>query len=323
MGEMKRRNPGCVASARQRPRRSFGGGTLTTILVLRSLLITGAGSPRRLTADTDLPFPVVVRAIDPRTLEVAIPGMGFQHVRVIGIDATGPSVPGQDTGCRVDEAKRFIQTRVPGGSPVLLVADPTQPDRDTDGRMLRHLIVETDPNAALVPDAVPDPMVRAPMNLGYLLVAGGYARVRELPNPSIYSPQLRVAEDNARAEESGIWSPSACGGSLRSDGTPLKPDDSAGIDPTILLPLTVPELELPPAVRAILGHNPAIDALLAPGRAAVATTIAAANSSMATTSAVLTAIPTIAASHGGSAQSEPPAPLTPPPLPVPTPDHSE
>lgn len=81
-------------------------------------------------------------------------------------------------------------------------------------------------------------MVRAPMNIEYLLVAGGHARVRELPNPSIYNLQLRVAKDNARAETSGIWSPDSRGASFIPDGTTLKPDDSARIDPTILLPLT-------------------------------------------------------------------------------------
>ncbi|MCX5984914.1 MAG: hypothetical protein NTX54_00110 [Chloroflexi bacterium] len=95
------------------------------------------------------------------------------------------------------------------------------------------------------------------------------------------------------------------------DGTTLKPDDSARIDPTILLPLTFSELELAPAVPALFGDNLAIDASLAPGRAAVATL------------AALTAIPAIAASHAGSGQSEPLAPLTPPPLPAPTPDPSD
>ncbi|MSQ43084.1 MAG: hypothetical protein EXR45_02580 [Chloroflexi bacterium] len=184
-------------------------------------------------------------------------------------------------------------------------------------------MIETGPNTPLIPGAIPNPMVRAPMDLGYLPVAGGYARVRPLPNPSMDTPQLRVAEDNAHAEENGFWSPDACRGSLGADGTSMQPGGAAGMDPTVHLPLTVPALELPPAIRAILGDNPAIDASLAPGRAAVATTIAAANSSMATTFAVLSAIPTIAASRDGSGRPDPPPTLTPLPIPVPTPDPSE
>lgn len=318
--DAKGRHPGWARSATKHRPRLSRGYTLTAIAVLTSLLLTGRASPLLTNADTHFPFPVAIRAIDPRTVEVAIPGVGIEQVRLIGVDLAGPFVAGQDTGCLTDEAKRFIQTRMPSGAPLVLVADPTQPARDTDGRLLRHVIIETDPNAPLLAESVPDPTVRALMNLGYLLVAGGYARVRSLPNPSIYTPQLRVAEDNARAEGSGIWSPAACGGLLTTDGTSLNPDSSAGIDPTGLLPFTAPELELPPAVRVILGDNPAFDAALAPGRAAVATAVAAANSQMETTFAILTAIPRIAATNGGSGHSQPLATLTPPPLPVPTPD---
>lgn len=88
-------------------------------------------------AHTDTPFPVAIRAIDPSTAEVAVPGAGIERVRLIGTDTAGPVVPGQETGCMFDEAKRFIRTRVPGGSPVLWVANPTQPDRDADGWLLR------------------------------------------------------------------------------------------------------------------------------------------------------------------------------------------
>ncbi len=161
------------------PRPSFSVGTLTAIFIVTSALMVGRVQPRLSTADSNLPLPVAIRAIDPRAVEVPIPGSGLQQVRMVGIDAARPEVQSQDTGCVADEAKRFIQTRVPGGSPVVLIADPTHPDRDTDGRLLRHLIIDTDPNAPPVPDAVPNPMVRAPVNLGYLLVAGGYARVRE------------------------------------------------------------------------------------------------------------------------------------------------
>ncbi len=323
MTDVKWWNPRWVASARKGPPRTSYCDIVTAILVLSSLLIAGRGTPRTSTADTDFPFTVAMRVIDSTTVDVAIPGVGIEQVRMIGIDPVGPVSSGQDTGCLVDEAKRFIQTRMPAGSPLLLVADPTQPDRDTDGRLLRHVIIDTDPNAAIVPDAVPNPMVRAPMSLAYLLVSGGYARVRALPNPSIFTPQLRVAEDNARAEGAGVWSPGGCGSSLTADGITVNPDEQPAIDPKVLLPITVPDFELPPAVRAILGDSPAIGAALAPGRAAVATTIAAANSSMATTFALLTAIPTIAATRGESGQAEPLTTVTPPPLRLPTPDPPE
>lgn len=323
MRDVKWWNPSWVGSAGNRPSRPFHRGLLTAILVLTILLIAGSHSTRRSTADTDLPFFVAMRAIDPTTVEVAFPGGGFEQVRMIGIDPVGPVLPGQDTGCLAGEAKRFIQTRLPPGSPLVLVADPTQPDRDTDRRLLRHVIIYTDPNAPVVPDAVPNPMVRAPMNLAYLLVSGGLAQVRALPNPSIYTPQLRVAQETAREEGTGVWSPTVCGSSPAPDGHGMNPDEQAVTDPRVLLPITVPELELPPAVRALLGDSPAIDAALGPGRAAVATTIAAANSSMATTFAVLTAIPTIAATRGEPGQARPIATVTPPPIPLPTPEPPE
>ncbi|NBX47918.1 MAG: hypothetical protein EBT22_12220, partial [Chloroflexi bacterium] len=213
MADVKWWNPGWVASARKRPPRPTRSDILTGIVVLSTLLIAGRDTPRKSTADTDFPFPVAMRVTDSTTVEVAIPGVGIEQVRMIGIDPVKPVSPGQDTGCLVD-------------------------------------------------DAVPDPMVRAPMSLAYLLVSGGYARVRALPNPSIYTPQLRVAEDNARAEGAGVWSPGGCGSSLTADGITAHPDGQAAIDPQVLLPITVPDLELPPAVRAILGDSPAIGSAL-------------------------------------------------------------
>ena len=165
MADVKWWSPRWVASARKRPPRPTRYDILTAFVVLSSLMVAGSGTPRKSTADTDFPFPVAMRVIDSTTVDVAIPGVGIEQVRMIGIDPVGPVSPGQDTGCLFDEAKRFIQTRMPAGSPLVLVADPTQPDRDTDWRLLRHVIIDTDPNAPIVPDAVPDPMVRAPMNL--------------------------------------------------------------------------------------------------------------------------------------------------------------
>ncbi|MCX5984913.1 MAG: hypothetical protein NTX54_00105 [Chloroflexi bacterium] len=118
MTDVKLRPDRHISPAGHRPRPSFSVGTRTTIVILTILLIVGRGSLRNSTADTDLPFPVAIRAIDQRTVEVAIPGIGLQQVRMIGIDAARPEVQRQDTGCVADEAKRFIQTRVPGGSPV-------------------------------------------------------------------------------------------------------------------------------------------------------------------------------------------------------------
>ena len=279
-------------------------GTVAAMLGVASVM---AAPP----AQSEVGWPVAVRAIDARTIRVAMPGAGIEDVRVIGVEVPDAPRPGAPDVCHGQEATTFVRTRIPGGKPLVLVADPLAGDRDDAGRLLRHVIFEADPNDPLSPEAPMVGGITAPLGLAQLLVEGGHGRAASVP--SLYEVQLRMLEADAREAGRGLWSPSTCDGRVESSD----PTVSAERGP---VDLSVPALELPPAIRAILGTQPGMNDALKPGQAALATTIAVSANSMATTVAIMTAIPTIAANYETPRTSSRPTPVPGPrPLPAPQP----
>jgi micrococcal nuclease len=252
---------------------------------------------------------VAIRAIDARTITVAMPGAGLEEVRVIGVEVPSAPSPGVPNVCHGTEATTFVRTRIPGGKPLVLVADPLAGDRDDAGRLLRHVIIEADPNDPLTPEAPEAGGMTAPLGLAQMLVEGGHGRAAAVP--SLYEVQLRMLEASAREAGRGLWSPVTCDGRVES-GDPAVAADPGPVD------VAVPTLELPPAIRAIFGNQPGVADAFKPGQAAIAAVIAASADSMATTVAIMTAIPTIAASYDTPRTSSRPTPV-PGPLPLPTP----
>ena len=262
-------------------------------------------------AQSDVPWPIAVRAIDARTISVAMPGAGLEEVRVIGIEVPDAPRPGAPDVCHGREATTFVRTRIPGGTKLVLVADPIVGDRDEAGRLLRHVIIDADPNDPLTPEAPAGGGITAPLGLAQMVLEGGYGRAS--PAASLYEIQLRLLEADAREAGRGLWSPSTCDGRVESSD----PTVSAERGP---VDLSVPALELPPAIRAILRNQPGMNDALKPGQAALATTIAVSANSMATTVAIMTAIPTIAANYETPRTSSRPTPVPGPrPLPAPQP----
>ena len=287
-----------------RGRVALAVGTAATMLGVASVM---AAPP----AQSEVSWPVAVRAIDARTISVAMPGAGIEEVRVIGIEVPDAPRLGAPDACHGREATTFVRTRIPGGTKLVLIADPIVGDRDEAGRLLRHVIIDADPNDPLTPEAPASGGITAPLGLAQLLLEGGHGRASSAA--SLYEIQLRLLEADAREAGRGLWSPSTCDGRVESSD----PTVSAERGP---IDLSVPALELPPAIRAILRNQPGMNDALKPGQAAIATTIAASANSMATTVAVLTAIPSVAGSYDTPRTSSRPTPVPGPrPLPAPQP----
>ena len=282
------------------------------LVVMAAMVTLGASSVLAAPpAQSEVAWPVAVRAIDARTISVAMPGAGIEEVRVIGVEVPDAPRPGAPDACHGPEATAFVRGRIPGGTKLLLVADPLAGDRDDSGRLLRHVIIDADLNDPLTTEAPEAGGLTVPRGLAQMLLEGGHGRAS--PAASLYEIQLRLLEADAREAGRGLWSPSTCDGRVESSD----PTVSAERGP---VDLSVPSLELPPAIRAILGTQPGMNDALKPGQAAIATTIAASANSMATTVAVLTAIPSIAGSYDTPRTSSRPTPVPGPrPLPAPQP----
>lgn len=240
-----------------------------------------------------------------------MPGAGLEDVRVIGVEVPDAPRPGVPDACHGLEATTFVRTRIPGGKPLVLVADTLAGDRDDAGRLLRHVILEADPNDPLTPEAPDADGMSVHLGLAQMILEGGHGRAA--PVSSLFEVQMRMLEASAREAGRGLWSPETCNGRIETT------DPAVAVDPGPV-DVTMPSLELPPAIRAILGDRPGVADAFKPGQAAIATTIAASANSMATTAAIMTAIPTITASYETPRASSGPRPVPGPrPLPAPQP----
>lgn len=131
----------------------------------------------------------VVSVADGDTITVAVAGTD-ERVRLIGIDAPEISGPVE---CFGPEAAVFAHSLLTGTS-VELVADPTQDDRDRNGRLLRYV-------------ALPEGT-----DVSATLVAGGYAFEYTYDKPYARQNHYRDQEAAARAQTIGLWSPATCDG---------------------------------------------------------------------------------------------------------------
>lgn len=127
----------------------------------------------------------VTGVIDGDTLRVDIVGK-VETVRLIGIDA--PEIPG---GCFAKESAIHAR-QVLSGKSVRLKPDPTQANRDTYGRLLRYIIL---------PDGT---------DFNRLMISEGYAREYTFKSPYRHQASFKLAEQTARASQSGLWLPDAC-----------------------------------------------------------------------------------------------------------------
>jgi micrococcal nuclease len=138
----------------------------------------------------------VLRAVDGDTLDVKISMTGQEvKVRLLGINTPESVDPRRPVQCFGKEASKHMKELVEGKT-VLLVEDLKADDRDKYGRWLRNVVRMEDQ-----------------LDVNATLVDQGYANAYlSFPLDAKRKAQLRALEQQAKAAERGLWSPSTCEG---------------------------------------------------------------------------------------------------------------
>jgi micrococcal nuclease len=133
---------------------------------------------------------LVVKVVDGDTFDVSFNGQ-TERIRVIGLNTPETVDPRRPVECFGQEASKKARELL-SGREVRLEADPSQPDRDKYGRLLRYAYLDNGTDFSLK-------MIEE----GY-----GHEYTPELPykNQSLYDE----AEINARQKELGLWASGAC-----------------------------------------------------------------------------------------------------------------
>ncbi len=131
---------------------------------------------------------VVTQVVDGDTLHVRLANGKSERVRLIGIDAA------ERGACfAAPAAERARQLAL--SQPVVLRGDRTQATRDRYGRLLAYV------------------WIPGGRDLGYQLVAGGFAKVYVYRDPFQRLGAYRTAESRAKSAPAGSWK--ACGATIR------------------------------------------------------------------------------------------------------------
>lgn len=132
----------------------------------------------------------------------------IETVRLIGI--TGPN----SGECHEYDSYSWTRDHIQEGEPVLLVTDPTIPDRDQFGRLLRRIELE------------------GGGDYGTAALEAGVVRAEaDTDPPHQLADEYEAAEARAEQSETGLWSPMTCdGGTVKLpdvdyDGIPDSQDD--------------------------------------------------------------------------------------------------
>jgi len=167
------------------------GSLLKRITIMVLLVCAGAVLAGLASAGTSGEFTqrgVVTRIVDGDTVDVRLAGGKSERVRLIGIDAA------ERGACfAAPAAERVRQLAL--SKPVVLRGDRTQDTRDRFGRLLAYV------------------WIPGGRDLGYQLVAGGFAKVYVYQVPFQRLSAYRTAESRAKSAVTGAWK--ACGARIR------------------------------------------------------------------------------------------------------------
>src|SRR5262245_32315975 len=166
----------------------------TIISVIVALAITlGIAAPAQayptMPQGVQGPF-AVTKVVDGDTIWVNNNGQRLK-IRMIGLDTPETVDPRKPVQCFALEASAQAKT-ILGGQSVFLETDPSQDSVDKYGRMLAYVWTGSG----------------RLFNLD--MIADGYAYEYTYDLPYRYQHIFRIAEDDARIHERGLWSLSAC-----------------------------------------------------------------------------------------------------------------
>ena len=163
--------------------------------------LTGTPGPVASSAVPTLPAVIpggvpatVIRVVDGDTLHARVDGKD-EKIRVIGMDSPEVAKPDTPVECFAREASRAAERLLKKGDRITIQHDPTQDERDRFGRLLAHVFLA---DGSLFAET----MIRQGLAIHYV-----YDGV-----PSIYADRLEAAQDAAKAEHAGLWSPTTCNG---------------------------------------------------------------------------------------------------------------
>lgn len=135
------------------------------------------------------PYYLVTNVVDGDTIDVKI-GSKIERLRLVGMDTPETVDPRKPVQCFGKEASARTK-KLLLGKKVQLVADSTQGDRDKYGRLLRYVILDG-------------------LNFNKRLIAEGYAHESTYIVPYKYRAVFKQAQNKARADKKGLWSPTTC-----------------------------------------------------------------------------------------------------------------
>jgi micrococcal nuclease len=130
---------------------------------------------------------VVAYVLDGDTVQVTTHDGRDVRVRVLGISAPEIPHPGKPGECYGSASTRHLKQRLPAGTHVTLVSDPTQDDVDTYGRWLRYVQASG-------------------RDIGAAQIRAGAAAARESSTPVSRHSTYTQLEDQARGRSAGMWS---------------------------------------------------------------------------------------------------------------------
>ena len=139
---------------------------------------------------------VVTEVVDGDTVRVRLTSGKNEKVRLIGIDAA-------ERGACFATAAGARARQLALSKPVVLRGDRTQDTRDRYGRLLAYV------------------WLPGGRDLGYQLVAGGFAKVYVYRDPFERLPAYRTAESRAKSTPAGAWK--ACGSTTIRPVVPAPP----------------------------------------------------------------------------------------------------
>lgn len=165
---------------------------LLTAIIVRAFPQKDPGSA--LTSDNSL---AVIKVFDGDTISVERNGV-IEKVRFIGIDTPETKDPRKPVQCFGEEASKYTHSLLDNRR-VRLEIDTSQGERDRYGRILAYVWRD---------DGV---------FLNRQLIAEGYAHEYTYQDKAyFYQDEFQKAEDLARTQAKGLWSPDTCNGITNS-----------------------------------------------------------------------------------------------------------
>ena len=171
--------------------RSLVAGLVTAVALTGGVALAAPAQAQYPLMPDEVRGPVTVtKVVDGDTIRVDDNGQR-QTIRLIGMDTPESVDPRKPVQCFAHEASAQAET-VLNGQSVYLETDPSQDSVDRYGRTLAYVWTESG----------------RLFNLD--MIAEGYAHEYTYDLPYRYQQIFRTAEDDARTNERGLWSPNTC-----------------------------------------------------------------------------------------------------------------